>query len=603
MAVVVNTGVTYAQSTAAPWRASVPEPYTGGDASQVTASLSSITVAGQQVEVPLGGVTAVVGANNAGKSTLLREVAARLALDTNIEVPSVLVGGLALQRGGSGADLVEWLGGRLPWLPNLGGQPGWQFPQGVLGPATAAQQWEHYLPHNRLGPYLAGAFVHSVAGDQRTIGVSPAAVRGDLGEPATHPLHHLQDDPALLAEVQRYAERVFRVQLTLDRVSGHVQLRVGRTTVPAPPVDAVTAEYRLDLARLPRLHEQGDGMRAFLSLLLPLVTGSHCIVIVDEPEAFLHPPQAAALGRILGELARDRGLQVLLATHDRDLLAGVLASEAPVTVVRLSRAAAGTTVHPLPAERLRALWNDPVTRYSRVLDGLFHRLVVLAENERDCRFYAAALDAADDKGVTGDLAPTDVLFLPAGGKSGLAVLAETLRTVAVPVVATADLDVIDDGALLERLVTALSDTGRWNELQATHAQATQDLRRSRAALNCRTALAALKGVLEPLADAPLTGEALRAAKEVLRDGESPWKQVKKAGISVFTGTAEVALLRLLDDLDRLGLVAVREGELERLAPGLGVAKGPGWLPAALKARAHEGEPAQRHVARLFAGRP
>jgi predicted ATPase len=68
-------------------------------------------------------------------------------------------------------------------------------------------------------------------------------------------------------------------------------------------------------------------MKSFLGLLLNILVSSYLFVFVDESEAFLHPPQARLLGRMLGE---DKGAhnQVFIATHDSDVLTGLLDSSA-----------------------------------------------------------------------------------------------------------------------------------------------------------------------------------------------------------------------------------------------------------------------------------
>lgn len=432
-------------------------------------------------------------------------------------------------------------------------------------PSNAAQGWND---HNTDGlDFFAEGMVLAVSGEGRTTGAGPAPPRDDIAQPPKHPLHHLADSPGLLSQLEVWAWQVFRMSLTLDRLSSRLQLRLGETSIPAPPVDAITLAYREAVVALPPLHEQGDGMRAFFSLLLPLMTGTHQIVLVDEPEAFLHPPQAAALGRIIGELATSTGVQVLLATHDRALLTGLLASGTELAVLRLSRDAdAPHSVTLLEPARLRDLWEDPVTRYSNVLDGLFHHVVVLAEADADCRFYAAVLDtAATGAGQRPALAPTDVHFVPSGGKSGLLRLLRTLRAVAVPVVVTGDLDVLDDEQRVHDLVGLLA--GDWDQLEHDYRLA--------------------------------VGPALRETDQKKRQTE--WQKWKSSGVAVLGGDAGrlAALRRLFDQLDAIGLVLVREGELERLAPDLGAAKGPEWLPEALRKRAHEQPTAQTFIARVL----
>src|SRR5690606_15036959 len=103
----------------------------------------------------------------------------------------------------------------------------------------------------------------------------PAGRRGDFTEPASNPLHRLEDDPALLAELSRIAQDAFQQPLLLDQLSGNLMLRVGVPSVQAPPVDAVTPEYRRAVAELRPLHEQGDGMRSMLGLLLPVIASTY----------------------------------------------------------------------------------------------------------------------------------------------------------------------------------------------------------------------------------------------------------------------------------------------------------------------------------------
>ena len=45
-------------------------------------------------------------------------------------------------------------------------------------------------------------------------------------------------------------------------------------------------DYYQLVAELPKLHEQGDGMRSFASILLNTFTSDYSITLIDEPEAF-----------------------------------------------------------------------------------------------------------------------------------------------------------------------------------------------------------------------------------------------------------------------------------------------------------------------------
>ena len=60
-------------------------------------------------------------------------------------------------------------------------------------------------------------------------------------------------------------------------------------------------DYYKQVAELPKLQEQGDGMRSFASILLNTFTSDYSMTLIDEPEAFLHPPQSRVLGKNVGK--------------------------------------------------------------------------------------------------------------------------------------------------------------------------------------------------------------------------------------------------------------------------------------------------------------
>jgi hypothetical protein len=63
--------------------------------------------------------------------------------------------------------------------------------------------------------------------------------------------------------------------------------------------DRVSESYLRDLAEVPLLHQSGDGIRSFAGTLVAATCGAHPLLLIDEPEAFLHPPQARRLSRAI----------------------------------------------------------------------------------------------------------------------------------------------------------------------------------------------------------------------------------------------------------------------------------------------------------------
>lgn len=554
-------------------------------------------IGGGIITLPKTGVTAIVGPNNAGKSTLLKEIAAHVKHgygNARLHGTSHIVERIVLKQSGNWQDGYEWVS-RHAKLVNINGneyfiRPGAQVPVDTVRFRLASDIVnEGYQEVNELLAFYGDAW-------QRLSGAAPVEMRDRFDGPAVSPLHALQDSRALFDELSNISLEIFGQPLTLDRLSKQINLRVGEPGVPAPKIDNVSEEYWAALASLPRLDDQGDGMRSLIGLLVPLVASAYPLVFIDEPEAFLHPPQAMALGRILGEQARSKQTQIVLATHDRNLLSGLLQSEADVSIVRLERGDGGRTyAHQLNVGELRGIWEDPVLRYSNVLDGLFHKAVVLAEAERDCKFYSSALEEWEPREEL-PILPGDVLFVPSGGKDGFPRLAKLLRSVSVPVVVSPDLDVLNDRAKLRVLVQAMG--GDWAVLQDDYSRATAEFRQPRESAQVSNVLGALNAVFASRGEERFTAEVRNEFMAQLRNKGNPWSSLKYYGELAFRADPEAAQ-SLLGKLETMGIVPVRVGELERFAPHLGVSKGAGWLPAAIGAGCHRREDVRRHVASLL----
>lgn len=566
-----------------------------GDEQKFDFSVKSIRlIGGAEILLQQAGVTAIVGANNAGKSTVLRETWEKLNhLQHTVEQPRITVDDLELSTEGEQKDLIAWVGSNSTFVrqPHTAGFK--RARTSINDPSGLLSGWGD---SSSLGPLAQYLGFYGDAQGRFGIGGS-VEMRENVDDPPEHPVHYLQDSRQLLDELSTITSDVFRKPLTLDPLGRIVRLRVGAVDMPAPPVDAIPSEYRDKMTSLRTLDEQGDGMRSMLGQLLPVVTGAYKLVILDEPEAFLHPPQAHALGVQLGRIATEQGLQIVLATHDRNLLTGLLDSGVKVSVVRLSRDDGPAKASLLNSEQLKSLWTDPVLKYTNVLDGLFHRLVVAAEAEGDCAYLSAALDW--DQRTAGPIPRNEILFVPTGGKDGMAKVCSALSAVDVPVVAAPDLDMLRNRAKIVELVRSLD--GDWSEeLDRLYVKATADLNAPREPAKVGHVLDAVNAIFEPKRSEVYSKEHKEEVAAQLRTYRSPWDEVKEYGISGFKGQARPAAKELVRALGELGVVLVEAGELECLAPDIDVRKGPRWLHAALAAGEQYNQATQDHVDRIVA---
>lgn len=364
--------------------------------------------------------------------------------------------------------------------------------------------------------------------------------------PNPHPLARLYRDGELEERLSDLSETTFGFPLTLDRVNGNVRLLVGQPAVDPPPINRPTHEYAEAVAGLLPLESQGDGVKSFVGLALHAMAGNQPIMLIDEPEAFLHQAQARALGRWIAGEAQSRDRQAIVATHSRDIILGLLGVGVDVTVLRLTRVGDDSHLRQLPPADLMGVWNDPILRYSNVLDGLFFKAVAICEADADCRFYGAVLDHLAASGAS-VLNPDDVLFVPSGGKGRVTNIANSLGALGVHTLAIVDFDVLKDRAKTKDIVESVG--GSWTE------QANESY------IQLANALNANDGVL--------------------------WGQVKTQGLSaVPAGPPSQAAADLLDELRIQKLLVVPVGELEGFDRTIG-GKSSTWVNAMLAKKGHE----------------
>lgn len=569
-----------------------------GNADEFLYKIGTVQLSSGEEFRPLqSGVTAIVGGNNVGKSTLLRQVRdAFFGHPSGKLYPSEprLVASVLHSQSGGILDAARWIGERhtLVTNPHTGTHSfrrhdGQEFLPYVLEP------WNQV---DVAKPLLAVAVTFFGDAQGRFGQSASAPIRDSHVEGPAHPVHALQDSPLLFSELENITQEVFGAALTLDALGATVRLRVGKLDLEAPRVDNIPPEYREAMQNLPLLDHQGDGMRSLMGQLLPLISGTYKVVLLDEPEAFLHPPQAFALGKELGRISSQQDIQVVLATHDRNLLAGLLDSGADTALVQLRRNGNSNSLKTLAGESMRELWGDPAMQYTDILDSLFHRVAVLAEGDGDSRFYAAAVEAVNSRPT--DLPSSEIHFTSVGGKAALAKSARALRAIGVPTIIAADLDVLSNRGDMKRIVQSLG--AEWEgELEELWSKATAEFQNDGNEPRISDVHALIDPFLTEHAGQPFSRDLRRQLNLIIRTSSSPWEKVKQFGIAAFRADRGSAN-RLVEKLDEIGLILVKEGELEQLVPDLDIGKGAEWIAEALRQDRQSDEAVQKFAMRLVA---
>src|SRR5262245_45189662 len=138
-----------------------------------------------------------------------------------------------------------------------------------------------------------------------------------------------------------------------------------------------------------KLDDQGDGIRSFVGIIVALLTLKRGLFLIDEPEAFLHPPQAFRIGSLIADQS-NQSRQIILATHSADVVRGILSRTNDVAIIRFEPTGNTNHFNHLNAQRLKTIIKGPLLSSARVLDGLFYGGAVVVEADADARFYQAA---------------------------------------------------------------------------------------------------------------------------------------------------------------------------------------------------------------------
>ncbi|MFC8728632.1 ATP-dependent nuclease [Streptomyces bacillaris] len=517
---------------------------------------------GTIIEPPLDGMTVFTGPNNSGKSVLLRELVTAIHHHPyGQEQQRYWVDSVEIHQSGERDEVLAWLRGR-------GIEPRFQRSTGRL---MMPGQSDHEAPNMDVEQFLAfweagrvNAISYLLLNDQWTeqrLGNQSDAQVWDQSRPPSHPSQLLWEDKEAHQRFSKLFESSFGQPIAINRYIQQIRLQIGSPGVEdtAPPA---SAQLREAYEALPLLQEQGDGMRAFTNILLHALVRPAPIIVIDEPEAFLHPPQARLLGRYLA-LHTPSPCQVFVATHSVDFLSGVMegnsilrrTSPKGLSLARISRAGEEISARNLTSADVTKLLDTPLLRYSNIVSGLFHDGVILCEAEGDCHFYAATIDALRESGQHENLT-----LLHVNGKARLADAAHKLRSCGIPTAIVADLDYLNDDAKIKEALKLLG--GDWQDVSGDMSCLRENLSSS---VTARPAAEIKREIVRIIGNArgreTLAKSQVDQIAELMRTADG-WKSLKVSGITALTGEAHGAVKRVLAYLARLGVFLVPVGELE-----------------------------------------
>ena len=510
--------------------------------------LSSITLKfteHQDLVLPASGITIFVGSNNSGKSLVLKEV--ERAFDTHpFPANTLMLRDYEVEWKSDAeidATLAKFEQYQEPSGPIGHKSIGRINPNGRREVASISlEQLKSIAKKKQDKNWWATQFlkwgVLRLDGRSR-FNLTSDQAGGDLLSAPQNVLAHLFQDDVARKKVRELVKAAFGLTFAIDPTN------LGQLRIRLSVEDAVGDEQSLNEAarnyykNALHIKDASDGVQAFTGIITAVMSGEFHTILIDEPEAFLHPPLARKLGTNLATLATERQGALLASTHSADFLMGCVQATKDVRVVRLEFANGKSQGRMVDPGELEKLFKSPLMRSANAISGLFYDGVVVTESDNDRAFYGEIYHRLGS--IHKDY--PSILFINAQNKQTIKNIIAPLRKFGVPAVAIPDIDILKDG-------------GRtWTDW-LTSAHIPDAL---------HTGFAAQRVSIKGCFDA--------AGKDMKADG----------GVNALQAADKQAAEQLFQTLAEYGIFVVRRGELEHwLAPLAVPGKKTEWTVAMLE---------------------
>jgi ABC-type cobalamin/Fe3+-siderophores transport system ATPase subunit len=487
-------------------------------------------------------VTVFVGPNNSGKSKVLSEIEQYCRRGSK-DASAVILDDLAFS--GLPSDKALQAIEHIRQAPNPG--EALHIDHIFVGSRHGRQQ----VPLNTLSQFVQnpstniGAFcqwflTHStlILDGRNRINLVNQQGGGDLQQAPQSSFQVLFRDDAKRHEVRRIVSEAFGSYFVIDPTSlGQLRIRLSqRAPVNDLEERGIHAEAVQFHANAQLIDQASDGVKAFTGIVTEVMAGDPRVLLIDEPEAFLHPSLASKLGYEVSRAALSAEKRVFISTHSPTFVMGCIQSGAPVNIIRLTYRGGVATARVLPSGEILELMRNPLLRSTGVLSGLFYEFVVVTESDADRAFYQEInerlLRFKPEWGIP------NCLFINAQNKQTVQTILRPLRKLGIPAAGVVDIDVIKEGG------------NTWTNL----------LSAANVPTIAHNSLATMRAAVKQAMDA--TG------RDMKRDG----------GVTILKQSDQEAAKSLLAQLGEYGVFVVPGGELESWLKQLGASgHGPSWL--------------------------
>lgn len=397
--------------------------------------------------IKLSNVNVLVGPNNVGKSQTLTDIRDLMLADEprHDEADTTIINSLTFSDDHSFDDVVD----RLPI--NIDKENGEVHIVGQESSVNMSIDNWNRLTTNTVNKSTAGlresispAKVFYLNAQSRLQIATSTKNNGNRNNPESIMESLFFQNNSVMADLRDAFRRTFGQDIIFDYSKGSsLQFLVGEDIGSPPKQPAELGEFIMD-NNLSPLDDEGDGYLSFVGVVVSILLSKGKVLLLDEPAAFLHPPQSRILGNWIAERARRVPGQLIIATHNGDLLSGLLETGDDIRIYRLNRPNMETTFHEMPPRTTRKLSEDPLLSSQRVIRSVFHEGAVVCEGGVDRTIYhSVAISEYDQR---------DVLFIDALGKHSVNNVMSPLVAADIPVATILDFDILNDHDIFKNVL-------------------------------------------------------------------------------------------------------------------------------------------------------
>lgn len=394
-----------------------------------------------------------------------------------------------------------------------------------------------------------------------------------------HPIHYAAFDKNYRKWLSDNFKKAFGIEITPNLQYGaEIPLCMGAPVKFDKEYDDEQSRqeaYAEILDTYKQVQNQGDGIKSFTGILLYLMLDYYCTYLIDEPEAFLHPPQARIMGHVIGQTLSNQQ-QAFVSTHSEEIIKGLLeACPERIKIVRITRKDDKNYFSILDNNGFSKIWCDPILKYSNIMSSLFHKSVVLCESDSDCKLYSIIEDYI--KQSNGKFSET--LYIHCGGKQRMYKVVKALRGLNINIKLIVDIDVMNDENVFKNIVSSFGID--WEIVKRYYNIVVSNLHSQKEKINRNGTKININQILDASATENLSTEELSCIRDSI-SVVSKWEPLKKSGITAIpAGDATDAFVKMNKILKDDDIYIVPVGELECFVKTIG-GHGPEWVNRVLE---------------------